>query len=46
MFGVHREKKPNRFQRMKITHPKLWDYCINKLECGEILKFIGVKYEL
>lgn len=29
MFGVHLEKKPNRFQRMKLTHPKLYDYCIN-----------------
>lgn len=22
MFGVHLEKKPNRFQRMALTHPK------------------------
>ena len=28
-FGVHREKSPNRFERMKATHPKLYDYCIN-----------------
>lgn len=28
-FGAHLEKEPNRFQRMKITHPKLWNYCIN-----------------
>ena len=44
MFGVHLEKGKNRFQRMKTTHPKLWDYCINKLECGKILDYIGVKY--
>ena len=44
MFGVHREKGKNRFQRMKTQHPKLYDYCINKLGCGEVLDYIGVKY--
>lgn len=44
MFGCHLEKSPNRFQRMKITHPKLYDYCINKLGCGRVLDFIGAKY--
>ena len=44
MFGVHLEKEPNRFQRMRITHPKQYDYCINKLGCGEVLDYIGVKY--
>lgn len=29
MFGCHLEKEPNRFQRMKITHPRQYDYCIN-----------------
>lgn len=28
-FGYHLEKEPNRFQRLKETHPKLYDYCIN-----------------
>ena len=34
-FGVHLEKYPNRFQRMRETHPKLWDYCINGGEYSE-----------
>lgn len=29
MFGVHMEPEPNRFQRMQITHPKQYNYCIN-----------------
>lgn len=34
---------------MKLTHPKLWDYCIrpvkdNGLGMGEIFDFINVKY--
>ncbi len=44
MFGVHCEKSPNKFEIMKITHPKLYDYCINQLGCGKVLDFIGVKY--
>jgi len=45
MFGVHLEKGENRFQRMKRTHPKQWDYCINKLGCGKVLDLIGVDYK-
>ena len=29
MFGCHLEKEPNRFQRLKETHPKQYEYCIN-----------------
>lgn len=43
-FGCHLEKEPNRFQRLKITHPNLYNYCINKLNMGEVLDYIGVKY--
>lgn len=45
MFGVHMDKEENKFQRMQKTHPKLWDYCINKLGCGKVLDYIGVNYE-
>lgn len=44
MFGVHNEKSPNKFELIRETHPKLHDYCINKLGCGRVLDFIGVKY--
>lgn len=44
MFGVHNEKSPNKFELMRETHPKLHDYCINKLGCGRVLDFIGVTY--
>jgi 3'-phosphoadenosine 5'-phosphosulfate sulfotransferase (PAPS reductase)/FAD synthetase len=44
MFGVHLEAEPNRFQRMKTSHPKLWNYCINKLKCGEVLDYINIPY--
>lgn len=43
-FGVHLESEPNKFQRMKQSHPKQYDYCINKLGLREVLDYIGVKY--
>ncbi len=29
MFGCHLEKEPNRFQRLKETHPRQYEYCID-----------------
>lgn len=45
MFGCHLEKKPNRFQRMKQTHPKQYAYCMDKLGLKAVLDYIGVPYE-
>lgn len=49
-FGCHLEKEPNRFQRLKQTHPKLWEYCMKPVDEGglgmrEVLEYIGVKVE-
>lgn len=35
MFGCHLEKGENRFQRMKRTHPRQYNYCINGGEYNE-----------
>lgn len=45
LFGAHLEKEPNRFQRMKVTHPKQYAYCMDKLGLREVLEYIGVPYE-
>lgn len=50
MFGAQCEKAPNRFQRMKETHPKQYAYCMKPVEEGglglrEVLEYIGVPYE-
>lgn len=50
MFGVHLEKEPNRFQRMKENYPKQYDFCIRPIEenglgMGKVLDYIGVKYD-
>lgn len=35
MFGCHLEKEPNRFQRLKETHPRQYQYCINGGEMSD-----------
>lgn len=35
MFGCHLGKEPNKFQRLKETHPKQYEYCINGGEYDE-----------
>lgn len=49
-FGVHLQKEPNNFQRMKITHPKIWEWCMKPVKDGGlgmrvVLGYIGVKTE-
>ena len=49
-FGAHLEKEPNRFQMLKQTHPKLWNYCMKPWDEGglgmkEVLDYINVKTE-
>lgn len=40
--GCHLDKGENKFQRMKKTHPKIWNYCMNQLGMAEVLDYIGV----
>ena len=44
LYGINHDATPNRIQRLKKTHKKQYDYCINKLKLGEVLDYIGVKY--
>lgn len=49
MFGVQCEKNPNRFQKMKVTHPKQYDFCMKPVSDGglglaEVLDYIGVEH--
>jgi len=48
LFGIHIEQKKtgtNRIIRLKETHPKLYEYCINKLNIKEVMNYINVPYE-
>lgn len=44
MFGVHLDSSPNRFERMKKTHPAQYKYCIEKLGLGKFLDMMYVPY--
>ena len=49
-FGCHLEKGKNRFQRMKETHPRQYNYCMRPVEekglgMREVLEYIGIPYE-
>lgn len=48
-FGAQCDRGLTRFERLRQTHPKLYEYCLKSLENGglgykEVLDFIGVKY--
>ena len=43
-LGAHLQAEPNRYQRLKETHPNLYDYCMNILGMNKVLDYIGVKY--
>ena len=49
-FGCHMEKEPNRFQQLKVSHPKIWEYCMKPWDEGglgmkEVLDYVNVKTE-
>jgi 3'-phosphoadenosine 5'-phosphosulfate sulfotransferase (PAPS reductase)/FAD synthetase len=44
MFGVHLEKRPNRFERMKETHPQIYKYCMDKLGLHDVLQFMSIPH--
>ena len=44
MFGCHLEKSPNRFERMKISYPHMYNYFIEKLNFKSVLDYINIKY--
>jgi len=47
MFGIEQEnklKRPNRFQLMKETHPKLYKYCMDDLGIQKVLEYIKIPY--
>lgn len=45
MFGVQNDEYPNKFQRLKQTHPKLHEYCMKELEIKKVLDYIGIDSE-
>lgn len=45
LYGISQETGENRIQRMQKTHPKQYDYCMNKLGLSKVLDYINVPYD-
>ena len=45
MFGIHLEKRPHRFDRLREKNPKAWDYWMKNMGFGEVLDYIGVPWK-
>ena len=46
LYGIQFEPPDNnRFTRMAKNHPKLYDYCINKLGLCEVMYYMGINYK-
>lgn len=41
MFGLHMDES-NRFDRMKKTHPQIYNYCMDKLGLREVIRYCGI----
>lgn len=44
-FGIHIEKRPHRFDRLRETSPKEWHFWMYKMGWGQVLDYIGVPWE-
>lgn len=44
-FGIHIEKRPHRFDRLRETNLKEWEFWMYQIGWGEVLNYIGVEWE-
>lgn len=44
-FGIHIEKRPHRFDRLRETNLKEWKFWMYDVGWGEVLNYIGVEWE-
>lgn len=44
-FGIQLEKRPHRFDRLRQTNPKEWDFYMNRMGWGQVLDYIGVGWK-
>jgi hypothetical protein len=43
-FGIHIEKRPHRFDRLREDNPKEWEFWMYKMGWGKVLTYIGVDW--
>lgn len=44
-FGIHMEKRPHRFDRLRESNPKEWQFWIYDQGWGKVLDYIGVEWD-
>ena len=44
-FGIHFEKRPHRFDRLREDNPKEWHFWMYDMGWGKVLDYIGVEWE-
>ena len=49
MYGVQYEESPNRFEKMKLTHPKQYEWCMRYVDKGglgldKVLSYMNIKH--
>ena len=44
-FGIHIEKRPHRFDRLREDSPKEWAFWMYQMGWGKVLDYIGVGWE-
>ena len=44
-FGIHMEKRPHRFDRLRETNYKEWHFWMYEMGWGKVLDYIGVGWE-
>ncbi len=45
LYGCHLEAEPNRMQRLKVTHPKLYKYFFERLNYDLVCDCLGIPYK-
>jgi 3'-phosphoadenosine 5'-phosphosulfate sulfotransferase (PAPS reductase)/FAD synthetase len=45
LFGINKDKEPNRIQQLKIQHPKLFNYCFENLGYKKVLEFLNIEFD-
>lgn len=44
-FGIHMEKRPHRFDRLRESDPKQWEFWMYEQGWGKVLSYIGVEWD-
>jgi hypothetical protein len=44
-FGIHMEKRPHRFDRLRQDNPKEWAFWMYEMGWGKVLSYIGIGWE-